>query len=226
MHSLHQFIRNSLSLEDQLSEIIFGLIMVLGFTSTISIATTNDTASEAFNANLLLSSAIGCNLAWGLVDGIMYILGSMAERSQNANMLHVIRQSGSKEEAIQAIATKLDPALHDLTTSAERQALYQNILTVAERVTLPKTVLKREDVYGAIATCLLVVGSTFPPVLPFLVIQSPRLALRVSNGIAIAMLFFLGYYWAAANNSHRITTGLLLAIVGMSLVGITVALGG
>ncbi|GAB4331083.1 MAG: hypothetical protein OHK0047_18690 [Leptolyngbyaceae cyanobacterium] len=52
------------------------------------------------------------------------------------------------------------------------------------------------------------------------------LSSAIGCNLAWRLVDRMRYYQAAANNSDRITAGLLLAIVGMSLVGITVALGG
>ena len=53
--------------------------------------------------------------------------------------------------------------------------------------------LQKDDWLGAIGVFLIVVVATFPVVIPFALISEPRHALRVSNGIAIAMLFLTGY---------------------------------
>jgi hypothetical protein len=53
----------------RISEILFGLIMVLTFTGTISISTAGKQEVRE-----LLWAALGCNFAWGLVDGIMYLM--------------------------------------------------------------------------------------------------------------------------------------------------------
>src|SRR5688572_23328981 len=55
--------------EDRISEILFGLIMALTFTCTISI-----TQSDKASVNDMLIAALGCNTAWGLVDAVLYVL--------------------------------------------------------------------------------------------------------------------------------------------------------
>ena len=54
---------------DRISEILFGLIMALTFTCTISVFE----ADKAVVKDMLIG-AIGCNIAWGLVDAVMYSL--------------------------------------------------------------------------------------------------------------------------------------------------------
>ena len=60
---------------ERLSEILFGLIMALTFTGSLSVAT-----AERADVRELLVGAIGCNVAWGLIDGIMYLMGCLNDR--------------------------------------------------------------------------------------------------------------------------------------------------
>jgi VIT1/CCC1 family predicted Fe2+/Mn2+ transporter len=51
-------------------------------------------------------------------------------------------------------------------------------------------------------------------------------ALRVSNAIAIAMLFVTGYGFGRAVGRSSWLMGLLMVLLGSILVGLTIALGG
>jgi len=51
-------------------------------------------------------------------------------------------------------------------------------------------------------------------------------ALRVSNAIAIVMLFLTGYAFARMTGRHPWLVGISMVILGLVLVGITMALGG
>ena len=62
--------------------------------------------------------------------------------------------------------------------------------------------------------------------MPFLFMQDARLALRVSNVIAIAMLFGAGYLLAGYASMRRIRTGLAMVGIGAGLVALTIVLGG
>ena len=52
---------------ERVSEVLFGLIMVLTFTGSLSAAESGEAEVRA-----MLVGAIGCNLAWALIDVIMY----------------------------------------------------------------------------------------------------------------------------------------------------------
>jgi VIT1/CCC1 family predicted Fe2+/Mn2+ transporter len=79
---------------------------------------------------------------------------------------------------------------------------------------------------GAIACFLLVVLSLVPVALPFVFIDEPWLALRVSNALLLALLFVTGYQWGRHANANRWLTGLVYLAVGLALVGVAIALGG
>lgn len=71
---------------DRFSEIVYGLIMVLGFTCSLSVA-----QGGAQNVHTMLVAALGCNLAWGLVDAVMNVVTSIADREGRATVLRAIR---------------------------------------------------------------------------------------------------------------------------------------
>jgi VIT1/CCC1 family predicted Fe2+/Mn2+ transporter len=74
--------------------------------------------------------------------------------------------------------------------------------------------------------CLLSFLSTFPVVIPFLLVSDARLALRVSYAVAIVMLFGCGYVFGIHSGLRPWAAGLAMVAVGSTLVGIAVALGG
>jgi VIT1/CCC1 family predicted Fe2+/Mn2+ transporter len=72
----------------------------------------------------------------------------------------------------------------------------------------------------------LVFLSTLPPILPFLFLTDIQLALRISNAIAIAMLFGCGYAFAQHTGLGPWRSGLVMVAIGCAMVGIAIALGG
>ena len=68
-----------LSPVDRVSEVLFGLFMALTFVGAISVA-----ESGRAEVRSLLAAALGCNLAWGLVDAVMYLVRTVAERHDGA----------------------------------------------------------------------------------------------------------------------------------------------
>ena len=73
---------------DRMTEALFGLIMALTFTGTLSVATAG---REDIGA--LLVGMIGCNLAWGLADAVMFLMSTLAERGHNLQLVHAARRA-------------------------------------------------------------------------------------------------------------------------------------
>jgi hypothetical protein len=68
--------------------------------------------------------------------------------------------------------------------------------------------------------------SCLPAALSFLFFSRPHLALRVSNFLLIALLFFVGQKWAQYAGTNRLATGFAMVAFGLVLVGIAILLGG
>lgn len=172
----------------------------------------------------MLFGAIGCNLAWGLVDAVMYLLEILMQRNRSLSVLKGVRAARDPEAARGLIAGAMPPALGPLMHASELEHLR------AELVRLPdppsSAGLRWTDIRGAMGVFLLVFLSTFPVVIPFIVIREPQLALRVSNGVAIAMLFVAGCRVGRFSGIGPIKSGLTMVALGVVLVLITVALGG
>ena len=73
---------------------------------------------------------------------------------------------------------------------------------------------------------LLVFLSTLPVAIPFLVFHRVALAMRVSNLIAIVMLFAMGYAFARLTGRGVWFWSASMVVLGLMLAGLTIALGG
>jgi hypothetical protein len=203
---------------ERFSEVIFGLIMVLTFTGALSVA-----ESGRQEVREMLVGALACNVAWGLVDGVMYLLTSVVGRARQVLVLKGARDADpSTARAI--VMGALPDGIAAITDEAEADRMVARFRALPEppgpvRVT-------GEDMRGALASCLLVVLATFPPVIPFLLVQDAGRALRISNGLAVASLFLAGFWLGKATGVRPWLLGLVMVLVGSALVGITMALGG
>ena len=76
------------------------------------------------------------------------------------------------------------------------------------------------------ALFLLVFLATFPVVIPFLFMHNAQPALRVSNAIAIVLLFLTGYAFGRLAGRRPWVVGVSMVVLGVALVSMTMALGG
>lgn len=204
---------------DRISEVLFGLFMVLTFTGTLSVI---DSGREEVRG--MLVAAIGCNIAWGFVDGVMFVLRNLVTRGRNATLMRAVRRAAQPEKAHRLIGGEIG-GLSAALGPAELERMRQWV--VAQPV--PDTHGVRVtglDLRGAVAVFLLVFLSTFPVVLPFIFIADPGTAKRVSAAVAIAMLFLCGYSWGRYAGLKPWRTGLVMVLLGLVVEAIVIALGG
>jgi VIT1/CCC1 family predicted Fe2+/Mn2+ transporter len=199
-------------------ETLFGLIMVLSFTGSLSVA-----SAGREEVRTMLFAAIGCNTAWGIVDGILYVLESLIGRAQDVRLAREIHNAKDAETVRRLIDGEI-PAIVASSLDANVYEAIRRRAVVGEPPAHAKLTL--DDLKAFFGIFLLVFLSTFPVVLPFVFIHEPQLALRTSNGVALVMLFILGYRLAPHTLMNPFRLGMTMMGIGIVLVAITVALGG
>ena len=171
----------------------------------------------------MILGALGCNLAWGIIDAGLYLMGSLDERAREFQTLRRVRRA-SVSEALHAIEDALPASVASVLSHSELESLRLKLAQLPDPPARPS--LTKGDALGALSICLWVFGSTFPVVIPFLFTENAIMALRISNAVAIALLFLCGYAFGRCTGFHPWLTGLLMIAIGGTLVGICIALGG
>jgi hypothetical protein len=206
-----------------LAEILFGLIMTLTFTLGAGIII-EDEGREG--ARELLIAVIGCNLAWGIIDGALFLVNQWFDRGRLRRLGQAIRGTTDEQEAKSLVAGELDELLEDITSTQEREALYARIATNVRAKSLQRTSVSKADWMGAFTSFWLVVLTSAPAAIPFLLFDDARFALRVSNAILLLILFVTGYFWSRFTLGKPWVVGLLLLLGGAGLVWVAILLGG
>jgi VIT1/CCC1 family predicted Fe2+/Mn2+ transporter len=204
---------------DRAAEILFGLIMALSFTCSIGIATRGPA-----EVRQLVIGAIGCNLAWGIVDATMYLIGVLARKSRSKTIFDAVQNPSQTEKAKSYISEEL-PSMLVSAIGTEGLEKIRNKLAGMPPESIDVR-LHRRDVKEAIAIFFLIFISTFPLVIPFVLINDTQLALRVSNAVAIVMMFFCGWKVAKYVGYNKWKMSLTIILIGIMLVAVTIALGG
>jgi VIT1/CCC1 family predicted Fe2+/Mn2+ transporter len=138
----------------------------------------------------------------------------------------MIRQSPTRTRAEALVADELDDVLGHITTDAERADLYRRIVDNVHAKPPTANKVTGADLMGALVSGVLVVLISIPGAIPFVVMDDARLALRVSNGILLALLFITGFYWARYTLGSPWIAGFSFLAGGVALVVIAIALGG
>lgn len=203
---------------ERVTEIILGLLMAKTFTGTISVAMAGQEAKR------MMIAALGCNLAWGLADAVMYLLRTLIERTRNRT--HRTTPCGAADAATgQAlIAEALPPRRAAVVGTDELESLRRRVVEHASMRLQPR--LGWDDFKGAVGVFLLLVFSTFPLVVPFLLLDQTALAIRVSNLVVLGVLFIAGWVLARYAGAKPWQGAIALAVTGAVLITAIIALGG
>jgi VIT1/CCC1 family predicted Fe2+/Mn2+ transporter len=216
--ALRQHDRRALDPLERSEEVIFGLIMALTFTCSISVAT-----SGQQEVREMLIGALGCNLAWGIVDGAMYVITSMVQRARELGLILAVR-SVDDATAARLVQSRMSEAL---AAVADEEWLNRSVARLrAIPAPARRVMVTAADLRGAVAVLLVVLLATLPVAVPFMLIAEAEHALRVSNAVAIVMLFGAGAALARFGGLSRAWLGFAMVVLGSSLVGLTIALGG
>ena len=184
------FIATHLDPANRFIEVVCGLIMVLTFTLVGSQLVSDDPSG----ARKLLIAALGCNVAWGIIDGVMFVMNGLTERGRRARFVAAVRNATDEAAALSMIGRDLDPELEGITTSEERGTLYRSIRKIALRAAPQAVWIQKGIFWGRL--------------------PDPRTALRVSNVILLLMLFVAGWIWAPYVNGRRVVGGAAMFFSG------------
>jgi len=219
---IKQFLERYLEPGESLGEVIFGLIMLLTFTLGASVLAGLDRVA----ARHVIGAAIGCNLAWGIIDAAMFVMGSLFHRAQLSRFHRLMQEAKNHEAGIAAIRRVIDRRYGEFSTPEDVDQLAEGIYRTMKGRRRLRARVKRDDLMGALIVFALVAGPSLPPALPFLFVDDPFVAIRFSVAILIGMLFFAGFRWAHYTDANPWLAGGLLVLFGVVQVAIAIALGG
>ena len=144
---------------DRVSELLFGLFMALTFVGAVSVA-------EAGHDEIrkMFAAALGCNLAWGLVDAVMYLVRTVTDRGRSLTLVRSVRAAADAATGRRLIESSLSRGGASLVSDAEIEAIRGRIVA---RTSLPaRPGLHASDLLAAVGIFLIVVASTFPSCCP------------------------------------------------------------
>ncbi|MFJ4293500.1 hypothetical protein ACIP1U_27555 [Cupriavidus sp. NPDC089707] len=204
---------------DRVCEMCFGLFMALTFVGAVSAV-----GAPANAPHTMFYTALGCNLAWGLADAVMYLVRTLTERGRRLSLVNAVRHAGDPAGAIACLRDALSPGLRTLVDDAELEPIRVRIARSTDWPERPT--LNLQDLLAAVGIFLLVVLATFPVALPFLVFADVPTALLVSRVLTILMLFGAGIALGRHAGFGGWMAGVAMTLVGVALTMAIIALGG
>ena len=103
---------------ERISEVLFGLIMVLTFTGSLSVA-----EADRAEVRTMLIGALGCNTVWGIIDGILYLMGCLAEKGRERMIFRAVRNATDPQQAQRLIADALPSVVASVLQTAELETI-------------------------------------------------------------------------------------------------------
>ncbi|MHB2168942.1 VIT1/CCC1 transporter family protein [Alsobacter sp. R-9] len=206
----------------RLGEVLFGLIMVLSVTLTARLTVTE--GPEGMHQ--LILAALGCNLAWGVIDGVMYIMAAVTERTGKARILAAVQNAADENAARTVIREHVLPQFETVASEPVMVRLEEDLREYILAARPVSSGITSDDVKGAVACFWLVFISTLPVVLLYLVMDDPFAAVRASNVLLLVMLFAAGAAWGRFAGTSIWWSGAAMVGIGLVLVGVALLLGG
>lgn len=204
---------------DRVSELCFGLFMALTFVGTVSAATSGEDAGRK-----MLYTALGCNLAWGLADAVMYLIRTLTNRGRRLSLALAVKNEPDPVAGVHALRDALPKSLRPLVSDAELEPVRKRLAETEGLPGRPRFV--RDDFVAAAGIFTIIVLSTFPVAVPFVVIGHVPTALFVSRVLTLAMLFGCGLALGSYAGWGGWRAGIAMAVLGVLLTMAIIALGG
>jgi hypothetical protein len=225
-----RFVGRLLDPMDRLVEAIYSVLIVLTFTLAIDVLDTSTAVGESLVSAAMFQlfvAAFGCAVAWGLIDGVMYVMTSMFERGEERRLFMAIGDAASEEEGVALLADELDGAYAEMVSAEDREVLYRGLYARLKAAAPRRVGFKKEDFAGALGVALVAVLAALPVVLPLLLAPvDPTMALRLSNVVAFGMLYWMGQRWGRRVGAVPWKMGLSLLLIGVAMMVVAIPLGG
>lgn len=204
---------------DRVCELCFGLFMALTFIGAVKAVTAGADAGYK-----MFLAALGCNLAWGLADAVMYLVRTLADRGQRLKLALTVRREPDRAVAMRALRKALPETLEPLLDDADLERIRARLAAIQ---TLPSRAnLVRSDFVGALGVFSLVVAGTFPVALPFLLIGNLSTALIASRVLTLVILFTAGFALGRYTGAGATKAGFTMIALGVVLTIAIILLGG
>ncbi|GAB2923445.1 VIT1/CCC1 transporter family protein [Paraburkholderia jirisanensis] len=204
---------------DRVSELCFGLFMALTFVGTVSAATAGANAGQK-----MLYTALGCNLAWGLADALMFLVRTLTNRGRRLMLALAIRSAPDADAGRRVLHDALPSFMRPLVADDNLEPIRLRIASMAGLPDRPRFV--QRDFLGALCIFIIIVLSTFPVALPFIIFRDVPTALLVSRVLTLVMLFGCGLALGRYAGWGPWKAGVAMMVFGVLLTIAIIALGG
>ena len=207
---------------ESLLEILFGLVMALTMTAGARLL------SEPATLDLseLMLALVGCNVAWGVIDAVFYLMGSLFNRNRRVRLVRRLQAVTSDDQAIALVRDEFDLRGEPPSRPEDSAAFHRALLELLRHAGSERAHFTRHEFIAAGIVLLLVSATAIPGLIPLLLVGDSDAALRLANAVQVVLLFAIGYRWARYSGAPGWRGALIVGTLGIGLVLVAVALGG
>ena len=212
----------SLEPADALAEMTCGLVMVLTILCTAGwYVSGSDEPRRA-----LAFAAFGCCLAWGIIDGFLYVASAVYERGRRGRLIRSV-QASDHARAVDYVRRRVNDATGGLLSVQSSTDVAEELIAVAAGIDPPERITtKRADFPPVVGAMVLNVSATILPGIAILLVDDWRDALAVAKTLVVVMMFLTGFLWGRTTRFGGLRSGSAMLVFGVTMVGIAVLFGG
>ena len=207
---------------ESLLEILFGLIMALTMTAGARLVA--DPAT--LDAGQLIAALAGCNVAWGFIDAVFYLAGSIFNRNRRLELVRRLQATREEGEAIALIRDEFGLQREPRMRAEDKAVFYRSMVKMLRHADTRRARFTRSEFAAAFIIFVLVSLTAVPGLIPLAVMSDVGMALRVANGLQVVLLFYVGYKWSRYSGSNPWRGAAMIGVMAIVLVLVSVALGG
>src|SRR5262249_27346231 len=148
---------------------------------------------------------------------------ALFERGRRAVVSLALRDDASGASTPDLLQELLPDAWVETFGPSQMEAVRARLAQLPEP---PSPRVQGDDLLGGAAVCFLVIATTVPVALPFLVLEDARTAMVVSRTLSLVLLFLGGYAVGRYAGLRPVVLGLTMLGIGGILVAVVPALGG
>ncbi len=211
-----EFVGETLSLGDRISELLYGVLMVTSISGLVLLGEPGGENDLYYMIVILFITIV----MWGLLDGISYALLSSANRAERETLVESLEVEKDQEKRKKAIEEDLDETLIARLDEESRSKIVGIVNGGLPRneAKMTKNKLTGYEKDIILAAFLLDFIPLIILVFPYLFFDSVKTAALTSHIIALVMFVILGYYYAKYAHLNKWKGAFVCGLLGLILV--------
>lgn len=180
------------------------------------------------DAQEIILGAAGCAVAWGIIDGSIFMLNSLFQKGWRMRLMQQLKEV-RQDEAVGILRKEFDERYADVISEPTRELVYKDITESIKSIPVERPTISKDDVMGAVGLVVIEAVCSLFAIIPLIIFGDQWYALRASNVSLLVVLTIVAYYWAGWAGWKGLGRTMITAAicgVGILMVLVAVLLGG